>query len=400
MKAIVIDDDPLALRLLERQLSRLGHTEVRLFEHARDAVEHLEAEHASIDIVFCDLQMPEMDGVEVVRHLVRLGYQGALVLVSAEDQRILHTAQMLAQAHHINVLGTLTKPVSTDRLQTLLDHKARRPTGHDTARLVRFTAAALRQAIDEGQLVNHYQPQVSLSTGAFIGVEALVRWAHPQAGLVYPDEFIDIAEQNSLIDDLARTVLETALGDLRGWRTTGLLLQMAVNISMENLARLDFPEFLIETLARFAIPPEALMLEVTESRLMTDPRAALDILTRLRLKRISLSIDDFGTGHSSLKQLHDMPFDELKLDRSFVGEATHAQASRAIVQGALAMTSLLKIRSVAEGVETRTHWDLLRQLGCNSAQGYFIARPMPATQLRQWQSDWESRRQSLLGGAS
>ena len=395
MKTLLIDDDPFALKLLVRQLAQLGHTQVTLCESGAQAVAVMETQAQSISLVFCDLQMPGMDGVEVVRHLARIGYRGGLVLVSGEDGRILQTAQKLAQAHDMRMLGAFAKPVSSEQLrQVLASYTAPGATTPRAAHHV-FAPDEIKRAIEGGELVNHYQPKVDMSTGALIGVEALVRWQHPQAGLVFPGQFIATAEQHELIDALTRAVLTAALRQTRRWHDAGLDLQLAVNVSMDDVATLNFPD-VVEQLARDAgIALSSLVLEVTESRLMQDKLSTLDIVTRLRLKRISLSIDDFGTGHSSLVQLRDFPFDELKLDRSFVGGASTDSALATIVKSTINMAHLLGMKTVAEGVENRADWDFIRSLGCNVAQGYFIARPMPECDLAAWRTSWELRRQTL-----
>ena len=396
MTTLLVDDDPFALKILAHQLSQLGCVELRSCEHARDAVALLSAADHGIDLVFCDLQMPDIDGVEFVRHLARISYRGSLVLVSGEDSRIVRTAQRLAEAHHIHVVGAVAKPVPNEQLaQMLASHAARggalaRPSGHAP------TPDELNRALAGGQLVLHYQPKVELATASLVGVEALVRWQHPQAGLVYPDQFISMAEDHALIDQLTHAVLVAALWQARLWKDGGLDLQVAVNVSMDNLEALDFPDTVAQLAGEAGIALPRLVLEVTESRLMKDMRAPLDILTRLRLKRIGLSIDDFGTGHSSLAQLRDVPFDELKLDRSFVNGAAADQRLGAIVEGTLAMAHQLGIKTVAEGVEDKADWDYLCALGCNVAQGYFIARPMPGHELPAWRDAWALRRGGLI----
>jgi EAL domain-containing protein (putative c-di-GMP-specific phosphodiesterase class I) len=343
--------------------------------------------------------MPEMDGVELVRHLVRIGYAGSLVLVSGEDDRILQTAEKLAKAHRLRVLGALHKPVSPDQLRQMLDGKLSSAAAPRTARKS-YEPDELRQAIADGQLENHYQPKVELISGAIAGVETLVRWRHPRDGLVFPDQFIATAEEHGLIDDLTRAVLTAALRQAHLWQDAGLQLHVAVNVSMDNLAALDFPDFVAREADAAGVAVSSLVLEVTESRLMKDPLAALDILTRLRLKRIRLSIDDFGTGHSSLAQLRDIPFDELKVDRGFVHGACRDASLKAIVEASLGMARQLGMKTVAEGVEDQADWHFLHAAGCDLAQGYLIAKPMPAADLAGWMAGWESLRLKLEATAS
>ena len=391
MKILLIDDEPFVLKLLAHQLANLGFTEVTCHERAHDALAALESDAEYANLVFCDLQMPEMDGVELVRHLARIEYGGGLVLVSGEDERILKTAKDLAKAHQLNVLGALHKPVAPEQLRRMLVGQF--PRGAKAPRFARKTYPAdkLQQAIASGELVNYYQPKVNLASGAVTGVETLVRWQHPQDGLVFPDQFIATAEEHGLIDELTRVVLKGALRQARLWRDQGLPLLVAVNVSMDNLVSLEFPDWVAHTASKAGVPHESLVLEVTESRLMKNPLAVLDILTRLRLKRIGLSIDDFGTGYSSLAQLRDIPFDELKIDQGFVHGACRDASLRTIVDASCGIARQLGMKTVAEGVEDRADWNFLLESDCELAQGYFIARPMPAADLADWISDWDTR---------
>lgn len=395
MRIVVVDDDTFICRLLARQLKTLGFELVIGFDRARAAVEHLEQHPGSIDLILCDLQMPEMDGIEFIRHLVRLDYAGALVLVSGEDERILQSAERLARAHRLRVPGTLFKPVSSEQLQQLLEQAAPGASTPQAAEARSYNAEELAHAIEAGELVNHYQPKIDFASGQCSGVEALVRWQHPRDGLVYPDRFIALAEETGLIDALMRAVLHNALRDVRLWREQGIELQLAVNVSMDNLQELDFPDFVEQEALAAGVPLSSLVLEVTESHLMKNRQDALDILTRLRLKRISLSIDDFGTGHSSLAQLRDIPFNELKIDRSFVHGACRDASLHTILNASLDMARKLGMKTVAEGIEDRADWDHLRQAGCDVAQGWLIARAMPAEQLPTWLDAWDGRRAEL-----
>jgi len=395
MKTLIIDDEPFMLKLLSHLLSQLGIVDVTVHDRADGALALMETEDAGIELVLCDLQMPDIDGIEVVRRLARMGYKGCLVLVSGEDNRILRAAETLARAQQLNVLGVLHKPVSPERLKILLARNIRPGDKAVRAEQHSYSPEELRVAIAGGELCNVYQPKVSLATGAFTGVETLVRWRHPRDGVVFPDQFISLAEENNLIDDLTAAVLTQALRQARLWKDAGLELQVAVNVSMDNLVSLSFPDRIADEVRRSGIAASSLILEITESRLMKDPIVALDILTRMRLKRFVLSIDDFGTGHSSLSQLRDLPFEELKVDRSFVHRAHSNSSLRGILEGSLGMARMIGLKSVGEGVEDRDDWDLLRATGCDLAQGYFIARPMPAPDIPVWIGTWEARRAEL-----
>jgi EAL domain-containing protein (putative c-di-GMP-specific phosphodiesterase class I)/FixJ family two-component response regulator len=396
MKILALDDDSFALGVLTRQLARAGHEDVATYDDAGRALGALATTGHGIDLVFCDLQMPGMDGVEFVRHLVALGYAGGLVLVSGEERRIVQSVERLAAGHRLRILGALSKPVRRGELEAVLERAGQsaepaRPEGPEP-----FSAAEVRSALAGRQLINHYQPKVELASGALVGVEALVRWQHPRLGLVYPDRFIAMAEEHDLIGELTVTVLRTALGQLGRWSAEGLQLNMAVNVSMDNLGALDFPDLVEREAQAAGVKPARLVLEVTESRLMTAPLSSLDILTRLRLKHIGLAIDDFGTGHSSLSQLRDIPFDELKVDRGFIHGA-HADGSlQAIVEASVGMARQMGIRTVAEGIEDIDDWRYVRQAGVDVAQGYFIAKPMAAAQIPAWAVAWNRGFERLL----
>jgi EAL domain-containing protein (putative c-di-GMP-specific phosphodiesterase class I) len=332
-----------------------------------------------------------MDGIEFTRKLVDHRYSGSLILMSGEDIRVLKTAEKLARAHRITVLGRLEKPVTPEALAAMV--KKWKPPSKDMQRAGRkvYSSAELSAAIANGELINFYQPKVDVSTYRIVGMEALVRWQHPVDGLVFPDQFISVAEANDLIDDLTRVVLIMALTQAKVWQNAGQPLRVAVNVSMDSLQSLGFADFVAGLATEAAVLPQEVVLEVTETRLMGDIRAPLETLTRLRLKRFHLSIDDFGTGHSSLAQLRDIPFDELKIDQSFVHGAWADETLRAIYNASLGLANQLGIEIVAEGVEDREDWDFLRQTGCHLAQGYHIARPMPAGDLPGWIETWNNQ---------
>lgn len=390
LRLLVLDDEPFMLNLLAHLLQQLGYTNVQTCQHGAEALRVAADPERAPDLVLLDLNMPDMDGVEFVRRLVDQGYSGSLVLVSGEDERLLQMAEKLIRAHRVRLLGHLAKPFTLGGLSRVMEHSL---TAQRAQRIERsaYSPAEVEAAIRGGQLENHYQPKVRVDNGAVVGVEALVRWRHPDHGLVYPDQFIGVAEDNGLIDDLTRVVARNALGQIRAWREAGVRLQVAVNISMENLTSVDFARYIDDEAVAAGVTPQDIFLEVTESRLMLDQRAPLEVLTRLRMRRYGLSIDDFGTGHSSLKLLRDIPFDELKIDRNFVQDARRDTTARAIYDASLSLGRQLGMTVVAEGVEDEADWELVRQTGCDVAQGYYIARPMPAQDLAGWAEDWLER---------
>jgi EAL domain-containing protein (putative c-di-GMP-specific phosphodiesterase class I) len=393
LTVLVVDDDELMLDLAVAALDSLGFGRISAAlsgEHGLRILDELGA-----DVVLCDLNMPEMDGVEFLRHLSARRYDGCIVLMSGEDQRILRTAESLAKAHGLNVLGAVEKPISAPMLALLRDQIEplhRRSSAPAPAPII-VTADELRQAIAADNIAVYFQPKVCVRSGRVTGVETLARWKHAAYGYIPPNQFIAIAEKEGLIDQITRVILTKAMREAGRWRKQGYDLSVAVNVSTQTVGRLDLPEFVEKTARQFGVEPCRVMVEVTETQLMRDLTRSLDTLTRLRLRRIGLSIDDFGTGYSSLEQLQRVPFVELKIDRAFVDGASHDNAARAILESSIVLAKKLGLTTVAEGVEQADDLALLEELGCDLVQGWFFAPAMPSDALLPW---IDSRTQAAL----
>ncbi|MFL6098086.1 MAG: putative bifunctional diguanylate cyclase/phosphodiesterase, partial [Blastococcus sp.] len=258
------------------------------------------------------------------------------------------------------------------------------PDGTPATRDRLQTLEQLRSALDNDELDVHYQPKLDLTSGTVVGVEALVRWNHPDRGLLYPDVFLPLAEQAGLMRRLALWVLERSLRDLQEWRAQGLELSMAVNLSVSNLQDVALPDQVAMLLDSFGVPAGALTLEITEDVLMADAARSQQVMAGLRRLGVRLSIDDYGTGYSSLSYLRALPVDELKLDRSFVSHLTTDERAAAIVRSTLQLSVDLGMSMVVEGVEDAATLASLREWGCDVAQGYHIGRPMPAETFLAW----------------
>jgi diguanylate cyclase (GGDEF)-like protein len=246
------------------------------------------------------------------------------------------------------------------------------------------TVTALREALDRGQLELHYQPKVDLADGAVVGAEALVRWRHPDRGLIAPDDFVPLAERTGLVHRLTKYVLESALDQVAQWWASGLHVPVAINVSMRDLQEADLAFLVTRALDRHGLPPEALVLEVTESVLVMDPGQAVATLRDLAEVGVSSSLDDFGTGYSSLVLLEQLPVSEVKIDRSFVRRLDEVGGDPAMVRSIIGFAHGLGLTVVAEGVETASAWKMLRDMGCDVAQGFRVARPMPPGEASQW----------------
>jgi EAL domain-containing protein (putative c-di-GMP-specific phosphodiesterase class I) len=236
----------------------------------------------------------------------------------------------------------------------------------------------------------HLQPKVTVSTRQVVGAEALLRWLDPVRGMLSPLAIVPIAESHGLIEDLTLAVYRRVIDVLVDWQAQGLDLKVAVNLSADNLASLDLPDTLTAIAQEAGVSPRSIVLEITEHRLMDRLAVSLEVIGRLRLKGFGISIDDYGMGYSNLRKLKQLPITELKVDRSFVDGADRDSVLRVILGSSVALGHSLDLTVVGEGVETKEVWELLQTLGCDEAQGYYVARPMPAADLPVWKRTWDA----------
>ena len=388
LSILAVDDDPFMLNLLVIALKSAGIESIVAVTKCVKALEVIDRQTSKIDVLLFDLNTPGMDGIEFLRHVAKRDFSGAIVLISAQKNRILKSAENLARAHNLRILGSLEKPVTRNEMADMLDRiSSVAPRSVRTA-VELITEEELRHGILGGELSLVFQPKVEIATRKVVGVESLVRWNHPTKGTIGPAAFVPVAERCGMIDALTLAVFVMAMKQGSSWRAQGFDLKVAVNLSVDNLNRLELPEDIVNWIDIYGMDPHHVMLEVTESRLMSDLTKSLEILTRLCLKGVSLSIDDFGTGFSSMEQLQRIPFEEMKIDRAFVNGATRDSSARAILESSIKLAHELNMTIVAEGVERREDWDLVSQLGCHLAQGYFVAKPMPAEHLHEWITEW------------
>lgn len=353
-------------------------------ENGRHALEVLSVSDKP-DILITDLEMPDMDGVELIRHIAEKHLASALIVVSSRETNLLSTVETMAQEHGLIVLGIAQKPLAYDNLERLIAKFQQVDlTKPERGFSYGFDAEDLRRGVTNRELVVHYQPKVTAHSGVMRGVEALVRWQHPDLGLIQPTSFIPMAEQGGVIDALTDYVLEAALKQLREWHARGLSISVAVNLSASSLCTTDLADRIATATSRIGIEPKYLLLEITETAVMSDLAMSLGTLARLRLKGFGLGIDDFGTGFSSMQQLSRIPFTELKIDRSLVHGASEKPHLHVMLQSTIEMGKKLHLTTVAEGVENPSDWQLIRLLGCDVVQGFYVSKPMPGDSLANW----------------
>jgi|AGTN01.1.fsa_nt_gi FOG: EAL domain len=375
---LLVIDDEVEFAAFVRRVGEGSGYEVRCTSHV-DEFRQWIAQWRPTHIVL-DLAMPEADGVEVLRELAGELSTARIVIVSGFDTRVLEAARRLGLERGLNIVGALPKPVRARELRAVLDRN----------RIATVTADTVRQALDDGRIFPVFQPKVRLDTLAPTGFEALARWKPNGGDLILPECFVPVAETGGVIDLLSTRILTQAIGHVRRWSDAGLQTHMAINLSGRNLHDESLADRIDGMCRTMQVPRENITLEITETAAMADAVRGLDILTRLRLKGFKLSIDDFGTGYSSMVQLLRLPFSELKIDRSFVKDCHVSAEALTIVRAVIELAHNLSMSVVAEGVDDPRIVEILAGLGCDSAQGYAISRPLPAEDVPGWMSRWRT----------
>ena len=382
-KLLIMDDD-LDVSTFFRDVAESLGFDVRVLNDSSYFVDTVAA--ISPDLIILDLQMPKHDGIELLRRLGDAGCDATIFIASGLETRVLKTAEQLGRSLGLSIAGTFCKPIEPSTLKALL--KAHR---HEERA---FTADELSYAIETGQLVVHYLPKVTRKPGgAWVvdGVEALVRWQHETHGLVYPGEFVPLAEQSGLIVRLTDYVFRAAMDQARVWFSNGIFFELGLNLSTDFLTDLEFPDRLVSLIREKGLTPPMISLELTEASGLADPELTMDILARLRVKQINLCLDDFGVGHSSLTQLYKMPFNEVKLDNAFVRDLHDNEGARHMVEGLVYLIHKLDMLACAEGVEDEATFRLLEEIGCDRIQGHHIGPALPARELKVVADNWNAR---------
>lgn len=381
-RLLIIDDDT-GVREFIADVAQEANYDVYQTSCADDFMDACSSFKQSL--IFIDLIMPNKDGIEILRSLAESSIKAKICIMSGMDKKVLQTAERLGKQRGLDMFGTILKPVSVLDLEDTLNQALNVCSS--------LTEAELATAIETQQLVLHYQPKLSFMPDgktAIDSVEALVRWQHPQRGLLYPDAFIELAEKTGLITGLTDCVVDLAIAQLKRWLDQGLELSVAINISPQNITDLEMPDKLVSKINKAGLEPKMFIMEITESAVMDNIDMITDVLTRIRIKNLALSIDDFGTGFSSLIQLYRLPFSELKIDRSFVADIEHNEEARIIVKSLVDLAKNLGLSTCAEGVETKTIMDYCKKIGCDRVQGYYISKPIVGCELFSFVRAWEN----------
>jgi len=387
--SVLIIEDSKAQRLFMVELCRqMGITEIAEADNGRSALAVMDSRPQPFDLLICDLEMPDIDGIELINLLSARHIRSGLIIASGRERALLSAVELMANTEGLYVLGALQKPVAEAELLELVRKYQQaglkqKQASEQHERLL-LGKDELQQALNERRFVLHYQPKIDFAGVRLIGAEALVRLQSADGQLIFPNDFIPLCERFGLIDELSYQVIELAIAQQQRWLAAGLSLTISINLSAYSFEQPEFSARVIALIKDCAVPPNSLIFEVTETGVIKDIGRALAILTRLRLFGCGLSIDDYGTGYSSVKQLSQIPFTELKVDRSLIHGISTKPHLQVIFESTLSMCQKLGIELVAEGVERPDDWFYLQQVGCNTAQGYLISPPLPELRFCQW----------------
>jgi len=377
-RILAVDDDERILRQLKRAGEGAGY-EVHCVRDAEFFQSSFRVFEPSL--VFLDLNMRTIDGVELLRFIAGEGAQTSIIVASGADGHLLANAHSLGVSLGLDMLVPIRKPsVVADVRQRLQSFHAR--PAHDTS--VAISEEELDEAIARGRVDVFYQPMLTLDDRRLVCVEALARLRRPGSGISMPSQFIALAERCGLIDGLTFCVLERSIADLASWAEVGPGLQVAVNMSPRLLCDPSLPERVETLLRKYRVAPDRLVLEVTETSVPDDREGMVKTLSRLRHKGIRLALDDFGTGFCSLGQVYEFPYETLKLDKKFAMHAATSQEAAAMVRSSLELARSVGMSVVAEGIQSEDTLRWLQRLGCDVGQGFHISPPLPANALRDW----------------
>lgn len=380
LHALIIEDHDFQRKHISHCLHHLGIQNISMASDGIEAlgcVKRSEEQCIPIRLVICDLHMPNMDGVEFFRHLSKLHFTGHIIILTAMDESLLSSVSQMVRQYGIKLLGALSKPVQTQVLKNIINNQFINSLANDDKLLPdHINEKDIINALENGGLIPYFQPKYSFSTKECIGIETLARLQLPNGTIILPDHFLHFYKKLNTPKNFELAIYDKAFKLLNELVKHNKDINVSINICAELLDDISFYDDLLNLSRQKNIPTHLVTIELTEQNIFSEYTLAIEFLSRFRMNGFKISIDDFGTGYSSLKQLELLPFNELKIDRSFIIDIETDQKKQAIVKSIVDLAHRLKLSTVAEGVETVAAWDMAKKYGCDVCQGYLRGKPL------------------------
>jgi EAL domain-containing protein (putative c-di-GMP-specific phosphodiesterase class I)/CheY-like chemotaxis protein len=376
-KVAIIDDEIEIINIIEPVLEEIGFRTIIKIQKASDLFKTYDE---NINLIILDLFMPDVDGIEVLRFLGERKSKTHIILTSGYSRQILSSAERVAKAYGLNILGSISKPFSIDTIIDMIEsyNSNSKINTKKIEKEIDFSLEFFKEVLDKKYFVVYYQPQIDLIKKEVLGFEALVRIQHPEYGLIFPDQFLKQIEAYNLVSEMTEYIINEALFFFGYLKKLGIEKRISINISILDLIDTSMPEHLISLINKYDLNPDQIVMELIETGQIGNNPQSLEILTRLYMKGIRLSIDDFGTGYSSLEQLIKAPFRELKIDKGFVFELIKNPDYRTIIESTVSLAHKLNLKVVAEGIENIEVRQILCEIGVDIGQGYHFSIPIPS----------------------
>lgn len=393
-RVLLIDDDPTQIAILTAYLNSRNVLDVVGAQDGLDAKKVIEETSQPFDRIFTDLSMPNVDGFEFLKYLASRKFPGSVIIISGHENMLLESARSLGKMYGLNISGQIRKPLTKQALDRLFAEE-KTTAGADTQMSGHsIPREQLVAAINHGEIVPFYQPKIDLLSGRVIGAEALARWVTESRGTVSPAQFLPLAEQHGLMTELTMSIIDSVLADYHGNADSWSGKKISVNLTPELLRDTNLPDILENMVKAAGLTPELFCMEIIESSIMNLEPDVIEVLARMRIKGFDVSIDDFGTGGASIANLKMFPYNELKIDQSFIHNVLTDAVSAETVRTSISLARQLELRIVAEGIETQDVLRFVKSKGIEEAQGYLFSKPIRTNELSEFFAEplsWISR---------
>ena len=389
LNVLLVDDSTTILKYVANVLeTNFNIVNIHCASSAPEAMQILR-QSKNINVLFLDLNMPNVDGIQLLAKISKLKYTGYIVLMSGISTRVISSVEQLTKNYGLNYIGTLLKPMHESDFPAIIDKLG--VTNSKKQAVESLKTYEIVRAIKNDDIQVLYQPQIHLTTREFIGVEALCRMNHPRLGTVSPDQFINKAEESELIIHITLAVLKKSFSAWQRWHKLGLTIKLAINASPIALQQKEFADTIFNLLKRYSVPAKMLCIEVTESILADNQQQELMNLNRLNMRGVEIALDDFGKDNSTVDRLQKLPLTYLKLDKSYFIDNKNSLGQLSLINTSLSLANKLNIKTIAEGIEDSESMNLVTEMGCDFAQGYYISKPISADKLLEWHHSWSDK---------